>query len=204
MKIIVGLGNPGREYADTPHNIGFAVIDELAGRLSCSIRRSFRFKARIGKGLLGGGPVLLVKPQAYMNLSGAAVGPIMRWHKVTPQDLVVVLDDADLESGRIRVRARGSSGGHKGLASVMEAVGSGDFARIRVGIGTQRGEGGLVRRVLTPFSPGERRRNARVIRLAADALVCVVESGVDDAMNRFNSRGTGAGEETEQEKQVRG
>ncbi len=187
MKAIVGLGNPGREYENTRHNVGFAVIDELAGRMSCSVRRSLRFKARIGKGAVKNEPVLLVKPLTFMNNSGLLVAPLLRSRNLGPSDLIVVLDDADLEIGRLRVRAKGSSGGHKGLDSVIENVSSSGFTRVRIGIGRTAGAGGLVEHVLARFSPEEKRAIEPVIVKAAEAVLCIVESGVDAAMNRYNS-----------------
>jgi PTH1 family peptidyl-tRNA hydrolase len=187
VKVVVGLGNPGTEYARTRHNVGFAVVDELADRLGCAVRRSFRFSAAMGKAAAGGETVLFVKPRTYMNRSGEAVAPILRFWKVAPPDLIVVLDDADLELGRLRVRAKGSSGGHRGLESVLQCVGSDAFTRVRLGIGRRVEGRDLVEHVLTAFSREELDRMAPAIKAAADAVLCVVESGVEAAMNRFNA-----------------
>ena len=186
MKVIVGLGNPGKRYADTPHNGGFAVVDALAETWNCRLRRSFRFGARCGKARGNGEPVLLVKPETYMNNSGQAVGGLLRYHKAPPSDLVVVLDDADLPLGRLRVRACGSSGGHRGLASVIGHVGGEAFARVRIGIGRRGQEEDLVRHVLSAFSARDRPRADRAVDMAAEAVQCVLEHGVEAAMNRFN------------------
>lgn len=188
MKILVGLGNPGKRYEQTPHNVGFAVIDRLAREWSCELKRSFRFKARIGKTTFRDEQILLVQPQTYMNSSGLAVAPILRYNKGAAEDLVVILDDADLEFGRLRIRAKGSSGGHKGLASIVENVGSGEFARIRIGIGRSGDGKGLVEHVLTPFSRAEQKEMEQTVNRAAETVLCILESGIDAAMNRFNAK----------------
>jgi peptidyl-tRNA hydrolase, PTH1 family len=184
--LVAGLGNPGERYAGTRHNIGFLVVDELAGRLSGKWRRSLRFHAWMSEGTLGGMRALLVKPLTYMNESGDAVGRILRYRGAEPDRLAVVLDDADLPLGRLRIRARGSSGGHRGLLSIIQAVGSEDFVRIRVGIGRETDGRGLVDYVLASFSPEEREIVDGAIERAAEAVVCVMESGVEAAMNAFN------------------
>ena len=187
MKVIVGLGNPGKKYVNTPHNIGFAVVDALAnGALSCGLKNSLRFKAKIGEGRLGAESCLLVQPATFMNLSGLAVGSILRYRKVTHEDLIVVLDDADLEFGRLRIKSSGGSGGHKGLASVAEHVSSDRFVRVRIGIGRDVGRGGLVNHVLRPFKSVERKGVDAAVERAADAVICVLRAGVDTAMNEFN------------------
>lgn len=186
MKWIVGLGNPGRDYEMTRHNIGFLVLDELAARNGLSFRRSWRFPARIAKGKIGGEPMWLVKPQTYMNRSGAAVGPMLRKGKGSPADLLVVFDDTALDWGRLRVRARGSSGGHNGVQSVLDVLGDGAFGRIRVGIGSKPDKVPLSDYVLGPFSADEQQDMANVVARAADAVEAACTDGVERAMNRFN------------------
>jgi len=186
VKVIVGLGNPGKQYGNTPHNAGFAVLDEIAARLACRLRRSLRFRALTGRGAWAGEDVLLVAPAAYMNLSGPVVAAVLRAKGARPADMVVVMDDADLALGRLRVRPGGSHGGHRGLGSIIEALGTADFARVRVGIGRDADGRPLVEHVLAPLGAGDRRRLAAVIGVAADAALCVVASGADEAMNRFN------------------
>jgi PTH1 family peptidyl-tRNA hydrolase len=186
VKVVVGLGNPGRDYENTPHNVGFAVLDETGVRWGCEWRRSLRFRSQFARAGSGEKTVYLVKPQTYMNLSGSAVVPMLRYHGAAPADLVVVLDDADMPVGRIRVRERGGSGGHRGLASVLEGVGTEEVVRVRVGIGRRENDGGLVEHVLTPFSDAERERMGRAIRVAADAVEMIVRSGPASAMNAFN------------------
>lgn len=186
MKLVVGLGNPGREYERTPHNIGFAVVDELARRLDCPLRRSLRVSVRCGGADAEGVKVLLAQPLTFMNASGDAVGRLMRLKGIEAPDLVVVLDDADLPLGRIRIRPKGGTGGHKGLGSIVAAIGTDLFARVRVGIGRSRASDDLVQHVLTPFSAAEADAAAAAVARAADAVVCVLAEGVDAAMNRFN------------------
>ncbi len=187
MRVIVGLGNPGKQYVHTPHNVGFDVVEKLAVRWDCRVTGSFRFRARTGKAVVNGESVLLVQPQAYMNNSGPALAPLLRTKGAGAQDLIVVADDADLETGRLRVRAKGGSGGHKGVASIIASLGTEEFARVRIGIGRAVEGRDLVEHVLTPFSVEERRQMDDVIERAADAVLCIVESGVEAAMNKFNA-----------------
>ena len=188
MKVVVGLGNPGEQYANTPHSIGFEVVDELAAGLDCRLRKSFWFRAKVGKAVAGGGDVLLVKPQTYMNASGSAVSAILRYHKALPSDMIVVLDDADLDVGTIRIKPKGSSGGHKGLLSVENSVGTKDFVRVRLGIGRSNDGADLVNHVLDHFKADERTLMSRVVKEAAGAVLCVLESGIDRAMNEYNAK----------------
>lgn len=187
MRLVAGLGNPGREYVGTPHNIGFAVVERVAERIGCSLRRSLRVAARVARTSWAGGPLMLVQPMTYMNASGEAVAPLMRRNGVDPDGLLVVVDDADLPLGRIRVKPRGSAGGHRGLASIIATVGTGDFARVRIGIG-RRGdsENALVGHVLTPFAAEDRAMAGAAAERGAEAVLWVIEHGVDSAMNRFN------------------
>jgi len=186
--LIVGLGNPGREYRRTPHNVGFDVVDDLAGRLHVELRRRWRYPAEIGSGEWDGREVLLVKPHTYMNNSGSVVSALMRRQGIPPERLIVALDDADLPVGQIRIRAQGSAGGHKGLQSVISHLGSDAFARIRLGIGRGRAKDELVNYVLAPFSAETWETMNAVIRLASEAVLCAMERGVETAMNRFNAR----------------
>ena len=186
MNVIVGLGNPGRRYARTPHNVGFATVDVLAQRAGSRLRRRLRFKARAGRATVAGEPVLLVKPETYMNRSGYAVTAALRYVKAPRSGLVLVLDDADLPVGRIRVRPRGGSGGHRGLASVIEQVGGDDMARVRIGVGRHSGDENLVSHVLRPYGAEEWAVMEKVIECAANAVECIVASGTEAAMNAFN------------------
>ncbi|MCC7300318.1 MAG: aminoacyl-tRNA hydrolase [Verrucomicrobia bacterium] len=182
MKVIVGLGNPGREYEMTRHNIGFLVLDELAGRSGAPFRRSWRVSARISKRLIGRETVKLVKPQTFMNRSGLAVRAMLR----KQDDLLVVFDDVALGWGQLRVRAQGSAGGHNGVQSVMDVVGEGAFGRIRIGIGPKPDSVSLSNYVLGPFSDAEKQNLKDVVRRAADAVEMVCTAGIEQAMNCFN------------------
>jgi len=187
VKVIVGLGNPGKQYENTPHNAGFSVADELASRLECEFRKSLKFDARLASVRYRDDDLLLVKPETYMNRSGVALAAILRYKKVEVSDLVVVLDDADLPQGRLRIRNGGGSGGHKGLASIIEMVGSDAFARVRIGIGRHAGDD-LVDHVLRSYSAADRKKMAEVFGLAADAVTCMLASGVAEAMNMYNGK----------------
>ncbi len=186
MKFIVGLGNPGRHYETTRHNIGFLVLDELAGRMGLSFRRSWRFPAQIAKGSLGGESVRLVKPQTFMNRSGQAVGAMLRKEGGKASDLVLVFDEAALDWGQLRVRAQGSAGGHNGVQSVLNVLGDSAFSRIRVGIGPKPDRLSLSDYVLGPFSSAERKGLEEIVWRAADAVEMVCADGVEQAMNCFN------------------
>jgi len=186
VNIIAGLGNPGPEYDDTPHNIGFSVVGLLADRLQADWRRSARFQARLARTRQGGTEWLLVQPLTFMNLSGTSVAPVLRYHGCSPADLVVVLDDADLPLGRLRLRAEGGSGGHRGLASIIEALGTEAFPRVRLGVGRDEAADGLVGHVLGKFDGARRAAARKLVEAAADAVQCLAEKGMAEAMNRFN------------------
>ncbi len=186
MHIVIGLGNPGREYTGTRHNVGFMVIDELAGRLAVNGFRR-RFRSELGEGTLAGDKVVLVKPQTYMNLSGAAVREVVNWYHSPKDVILVVLDDLDLPFGSLRLRAAGSAGGHNGLSSVIEHLGSNQVPRLKVGIG--RGRLAPTAHVLARFSPEEQRDLPNVVDRAADAVEHWAQQGIIAAMNRFNGAG---------------
>lgn len=185
MKLIVGLGNPGRAYAHTRHNVGFDVVDLLAERMGAAFRRSWRFPAELAEGDLAGERVVLVKPRTFMNRSGEAVGPLMRKKGLQPSDVVVVVDDVDLPVGRLRLRKAGSAGGHNGLKSVIARLGTDAFPRVRVGIGRDRA-GDTVEHVLGRFAPEEQPVIQEAIQRAADAVAASLRDGWDRAMNVFN------------------
>ena len=186
--IIVGLGNPGRKYDGTRHNVGFDVIDELVDRFHIGGPEKFG-KSMIGKGRIGDRKVILVKPMTYMNLSGEAVQEIVHYFKVDPrQDLVIISDDIDLEVGQLRIRKKGSAGGHNGLKNIVQHLGNGDFTRIRVGVGGKPNpDFELMDFVLGHFSGEDRKVMEETVSKAADAVACMVTDGVDLAMNRFNT-----------------
>ena len=184
MKVVVGIGNPGRRYEGTRHNLGFRAIDRLCGRYAIELSRR-RFDALVGEGRTASARVLLVKPQTYVNLSGSSVAPLLRWHKRPLEDLLVVHDDLNLDLGKLRVRRKGSSGGHNGLASIIECLGSEAFGRVRIGIGRGRGSD-AVAHVLGHFEPDEEPVAEQAIDAAADAIELWLDQGIDAAMNAFN------------------
>jgi peptidyl-tRNA hydrolase, PTH1 family len=185
--LVAGLGNPGREYADTRHNVGFMVADELARRHGGSWRG--KFSGELSEVRADGIRLALLKPQTYMNESGRAVGAAARFFKVEPEGLLVVHDDVDLEPGRVQVRLGGGLAGHNGLRSVAQHLGTGEFGRVRIGVGRpERGDPRPVADfVLSPFPP-EVDVDSLVAR-AADAVEAVARQGLDEAQNRFNERG---------------
>jgi PTH1 family peptidyl-tRNA hydrolase len=190
-KLIVGLGNPGKQYMATPHNIGFSVIDELADRFALNLRRSFRFRARLADGQIEGIPVTLAKPTTFMNMSGTVVAALIRRKYFPVQDLLVITDDANLPEGQLRIRSKGSSGGHKGLQSIIQQLGHDGFARLRLGIGPAGRGSNLTEHVLRPFSPDARGKIENMIGQAADAVVFWLKNGVEAAMNIFNKPSEG-------------
>lgn len=185
MKVIAGLGNPGATYANTPHNVGFDVVDVLAQRFEAGWKNSSGFHAQVARTAFAGETLMLVKPQTFMNLSGTSVVPLLRYYGGSPDDLTVILDDADLPLGRLRIRASGGSGGHRGLASVIEVLGTEAFPRIRLGVGREE-QGGLTGHVLGKFDETRRALVQELIGTAADAAKCLTEKGLNEAMNRYN------------------
>lgn len=184
MKIIFGLGNPGEEYRDTRHNVGAEVVRRLAAREGIELKRKWRMHACVGRVRIGGAPIALAAPRTFMNLSGSAAAALLRWEECGPSDLLVVSDDIALDLGRIRIRRGGGAGGHKGLESIIGALGTEDFARLRIGVG-QGGED-WVGHVLGKFSREERRILEGVMDAAVSAVDEIVVNGLDAAMNRFN------------------
>lgn len=193
MKLLVGLGNPGRRYAGTRHNVGFDAVGRLAERCSVALSQR-RYGGLFGRGRVAGADAGLLLPETYMNRSGQAVAEALRFLPVDEpaRDVIVAYDDADLPLGRIRVRARGSAGGHRGLASVLEELGSRELPRLRLGIGRPSGSVDTVDWVLTRFAAEEREAAAAMREAAADALETFVGEGVEAAMNRHNAAATDA------------
>ena len=187
MYLIAGLGNPETRYNATRHNVGFGVIDELSDMYDIDVRTG-RFKALIGKGSIEGSQVILMKPLTYMNNSGEAIRPAADYFRIdTGKELIVISDDTELDVGRIRVRPKGTSGGHNGLKSVIAHVGHEDFIRIRVGVGRKPQGADQVNWVLGHFDKEDIPLMKESLRRAAEAAVCVMREGVDAAMNRFNA-----------------
>jgi PTH1 family peptidyl-tRNA hydrolase len=188
MKLIVGLGNPGKAYANNRHNVGFRCLDRLASEHRIPVKeRRLRLKplkAVFGRGEVEGTPVVLAKPRTFMNLSGKAVAQLVRRFDVSPGDLIVIHDDMDLPPGKIRIRPGGGAGGHKGMASIIESLGTGEFARVRIGIG--RPDGDDVSYVLGDFNPEEKDVVSEAVGQAAEAVRCILTDGIESAMNRYN------------------
>jgi len=187
MKLIIGLGNPGRRYRGTRHNVGGEVVSHLARRLGIALREEAGFSA-VGRGSIGGTRVLLARPQTFVNVSGAAVLELCRRHRVAPRDIIVVADDLDLPLGRIRLRRGGSAGGHNGLKSIIDALGTTEFPRLRVGIGRPPEGVDPADYVLARFRPEEQPVVAEALERAAQALEAAVTEGIAAAMNRFNTK----------------
>jgi len=188
MWLVLGLGNPGREYRGTRHNAGFAVVELLAGRHGISLDRT-RHRALWGRGRIGGEEVILAMPTTFMNLSGEAARPLLDYHGLAPADLVVVHDEADLPPGTVRIKRGGGLAGHKGLVSIADRLGTRDFLRVRVGIGRPPGGGeDLVRWVLGRPAPAEREELEIGVREAADAVEAILADGIDEAMRTVNRR----------------
>ena len=186
MRVIAGLGNPGPRYAGTRHNIGFAVIDALADRLRVKAGGKAH-GAFVGKARISGEEALLVKPQTFMNRSGDAVRPILDGARSDPAELIVIHDDLDLPLGRIRVKKSGGGGGHNGVASIIAALGTGGFVRVRLGVGRPLDGRDPADYVLSNFSRDELETVRKTVETAVDAVVSIVIEGPDKAMNRFNS-----------------
>src|SRR5690348_5464914 len=193
LHLIVGLGNPGTKYERTRHNVGFMVVDELARRHGLTWRGR-QARAEIAKGAINGVPVVLAKPQTFMNLSGESVAGLLHWHKLPLDRLLILYDDLDLPLGTIRVRACGSAGGHNGVSSINQHLRSQEFARVRIGIERPPGTGEQIDWVLGHFSKEQARELEPALKAAADAVEFWLANGIDKTMNAFNG-GTPAGKE---------
>jgi PTH1 family peptidyl-tRNA hydrolase len=187
MNLIVGLGNPGRDYAGTRHNVGFRCVAHFARLHGISFDHQ-HCKAKVGTGKAEGIQVVLAKPRTFMNASGESVHLLVRRFKVPPQNILIVHDDIDLPLGKIRIRERGSSGGHKGIQSIIDCLGSQDFPRIRIGVGRPQMEENqeVVAHVLGAFSPQERSMIDETVPRVSEAIRCILLDGVVAAMNKYN------------------
>lgn len=187
MKIIFGLGNPTKEYVHTRHNVGFMFLDYMADVLHFSNWQK-KLDAAISEGFIAREKVLLIKPLTFMNESGRAVAPILSWYKLSTGDFSVVYDDMDLEAGKIRIRKKGSAGGHNGMKSILYQVKSEEFARFRIGIGRPKPFKTVIEHVLEPFSAEEYIKIKEAFTILVPAIECMVTYDIDLAMNRFNPR----------------
>ena len=185
MYIIAGLGNPGKQYEHTRHNVGFDTLDKLAEKYHISIDNQ-KHKAVCGSGYIEGQKVILVKPQTYMNLSGECVAPVMNYYKESPENVIVLFDDISLGVGKIRIRKKGSAGGHNGIKSIIAHLGTQDFPRLKFGVGDKPAKMDLADYVLGRFSKDEEEILGDCVDKACDAVSVMVSEGADAAMNRFN------------------
>ncbi|CAM5778139.1 MULTISPECIES: aminoacyl-tRNA hydrolase [Brevibacillus] len=185
MKVIVGLGNPGKKYEDTRHNAGFIAIDKINDKWGIPVVQN-KFRALIGEGRIEGEKVLLVKPQTYMNLSGESIAEILKFYKLTPEDVVVIYDDLDLPPGQLRLREKGSAGGHNGIKSLILHMGTQEFKRIKIGIGRPEPGRSVSDYVLHPFSTAERPLIDEAAELAAAAAAMWTKEPFVKVMNQYN------------------
>ena len=187
MYIIAGLGNPTREYEKTRHNVGFEVIDVLADMLGTTVEEK-KFKGLYGRGIIGGEKVLLLKPQTFMNLSGESVRAAADFYKVDPEHIIIVYDDISLDVGQIRIRKKGSAGGHNGLKNIIKMLGHDTFTRVRMGVGEKPKNYDLADYVLGHFPVEERKVMDDATKTAAEAIRMILTESADVAMNHFNSK----------------
>ena len=197
MKLIVGLGNPGKQYRESRHNVGFMVIKDLCRRWGVEASRR-KHQGRVGSMVRNDEQILLLQPQTYMNLSGESVAAAVNFYKVEPVDILVILDDMALELGQLRLRPKGSAGGHNGLNDIIIKLGGDDFARLRIGIGTARGAG-AIGHVLGQFEKEEKKIIASAVEKAAEAVECWLTEGIGMAMNKYNVRPETKNEQTEED-----
>ena len=189
MKLIVGLGNPGRSYARNRHNVGFIALNRFARAEGIKFDRK-KGLARIGEGEVVGNKVMLARPQTFMNNSGQSVSRLVRKFQIAPNDLIVIHDDLDLPLAKIRISHGSSSGGHKGINSIIQELGTQDFIRLRIGIGRpdepEVSEDDIIDYVLSDFSPAEKRAIDKIIPTVSEAILCLLSEGLTPTMNRFN------------------
>lgn len=184
MKVIVGLGNPGAQYENTPHSVGFEAVDAIASEIGAAWENKKAFSCLMARGVLAGVPVLLVKPLTFMNLSGDSVAPVVKYHNATNEDLIVIQDDIDLVAGRIRIRKGGSCGGHNGIRNIIERLGSSAFTRIKIGVGKDKSN--VIGHVLGKFDPASRALADQCVAISVKAAATIVKEGADKAMNLYN------------------
>ena len=186
--LIVGLGNPGKDYTRTRHNCGFRAIDILAQQLGCKIDKG-KFQGLYGQVTRDGKKLFLLKPQTYMNLSGKSVLQLSAYYNIPPQRIIVMFDDISLVPGRLRVRAEGSAGGHNGIKSIIQELGSQEFPRVKIGVGAKpHAEQDLADWVLSSFSASEEKLLEPALEKAGEAALCIIDRGISDAANRYNGK----------------
>lgn len=185
MYLIVGLGNPEEEYSKTRHNMGFNVVNKLSNKYGIEVNKK-KFDGLCGDGIIEGEKVILLKPQTYMNLSGKSIVQVVNFYKTPLENIIVIYDDIDIEQGLIRIRKKGSSGSHNGMKSVIAELGSEEFARVRVGIGKPKYEGDMINYVIGAVPEEEQKELEKGVEKAKEAIVEILKSGIDIAMNKFN------------------
>ncbi|MDZ4993529.1 aminoacyl-tRNA hydrolase [Clostridium perfringens] len=183
MILIVGLGNPGKQYEQTRHNIGFDVIDYMANKYNIDVNRE-KFKGLCGEGFIENKKVILLKPLTYMNLSGESIRELANFYKLENDEIIVVYDDISLDIGKLRIREKGSAGGHNGIKSIIQNLGGDEFPRVKVGVGQPKDN--LVNHVLGKFSKEDREHIEKVIPVVSDAITEIVKNGAKESMNKFN------------------
>jgi len=187
LRLVVGLGNPGNKYEDTRHNAGFLVADKIAEDFNLSFNKT-KFDTIFGRGFIEDVDVVLAKPMAFMNRSGPSLQKLAHYFRIPGEDMLVIHDDIDLAFGRLKIKEKGGHGGHNGIRSIMDAFGGGDFERLRIGVGRSEAEGNVTDHVLGRFSNDKAEMVARVIAVARDAVVTVLNEGTKFGMNAFNRK----------------
>ena len=187
LRLVVGLGNPGEAYSKTRHNAGFMVVDKVSDAFSIALEKQ-KFDTRFGIGSVNGVKIVLAKPMAYMNRSGPQVRNIAGYFKILCEDMLVVHDDIDLAFGRLKIKEKGGDGGHKGVRSIIDAFGGGDFTRLRLGVGRPEVDGNAADYVLGKFTLEEKKVLSQIITVARDAVVTILCKGTKEGMNRFNNK----------------
>lgn len=185
MFVVVGLGNPGKDYANTRHNVGFNTIDQIANRNNINVNK-IKFKSVYGEGTIGNEKVLLVKPQTYMNNSGITVKDIVEYYKVPIENIIVIVDDIDIEFSSVRIRMKGSAGSHNGLKSIISHLQDQNFPRVRIGIGKKHENQDLAKFVLSRFPKEEQEAMDSSFVIAAEAVETIIKEGINNAMNQYN------------------
>lgn len=186
MYIIVGLGNPGKKYEGTRHNVGFQTIDTLADKLNIKVNK-IKFKGLVGEGRIADEKVILLKPQTFMNNSGESIVEILNFYKLEPKDLLVVADDIDIEFAQLKIKKNGSAGTHNGLKSIVNLTGSKEFARFKIGVGKKHPNEDLASFVLSNFPSKDRKHIENAIEACADAVMLCIRDGIEKAMNNYNN-----------------
>lgn len=187
MILVAGLGNPGSEYASTKHNLGYLTVDEIGKRAGIDLKKK-KFSGIYGEGTFNNDKLILLKPETYMNRSGESVSTAVSFYHIPAENIIIVHDELDLPAGTVRIKAGGGSAGHKGVMSVMGELGSGDFIRVRIGIGKPREKKGTVSHVLTKFNKEESELVSESVLRAADAVLEIIQQGLQKAMNKYNVR----------------